>query len=95
MRKALKDGRLQFGEKRKMKVDSDSLKVEEALYSEPLDCMMVEATERLNREVIIIGDIEVIMVVTNESYNLKMEEGLQQCTIGLKKAWLTSKRNAQ
>ena len=50
----LKDGRLQFGEKPKMQVDTDPLKVEEALYLEPLDCMMVG---------------------TNESYDLKMEEG--------------------
>ena len=41
VQKALKDGRLQFGEKPKMQVDEDPLKVEEALYSEPLDCMMV------------------------------------------------------
>ena len=60
-----------------MQVDNDPLKVEEDLYSEPLDCMMVEATEGLDIEVIMIGDIEVMMVETNDSFDLKMEEGLQ------------------
>ncbi|CAI8596325.1 unnamed protein product [Vicia faba] len=56
---------LQFGKKPKMQVDTDPLKVDEALYSKPLDCMMVEATEGLDKEVIIIGDIKGMMVGTN------------------------------
>ncbi|KAI5428999.1 hypothetical protein KIW84_033844 [Lathyrus oleraceus] len=47
VQKALKEGRLQFGEMPKMQVDSDPLKVEEALYVEPLDCMMVDTTDGL------------------------------------------------
>ena len=77
MQKALKEGRLQFGEKPKMQVDTDPLKVDKALYSGPPDCMMVEATEGLDREVIMIGDIKVMMLGTNESFDIKMEDGLQ------------------
>ncbi|KAI5408464.1 hypothetical protein KIW84_054342 [Lathyrus oleraceus] len=47
VQKATKEGRLQFGERPKMQVDSDPLKVEEALYLEPLECMMVETIEGL------------------------------------------------
>ena len=38
---------------------------------------MVEATEGLDKEVIVIGDIKVMMVRTNESFNIKREEALQ------------------
>lgn len=47
MQKALKEGRLQFSERPKIQVDSDPMKVEEALYSKPLECMMVETTNGL------------------------------------------------
>ncbi|XP_050919575.1 uncharacterized protein LOC127137133 [Lathyrus oleraceus] len=47
VQKALKEGRLQFGERPKMQVDSDPLKIEEALYVEPLECMVVETTDGL------------------------------------------------
>ncbi|KAI5424314.1 hypothetical protein KIW84_030490 [Lathyrus oleraceus] len=45
VQKALKEGRLQFGERPKMQVDIDPLKVEEELYVDPLECMIVEATD--------------------------------------------------
>lgn len=48
VQKALKEGKLQFGERPKMQVHSDPLKVEEALYFEPFECMMVETTDGLN-----------------------------------------------
>lgn len=35
VQKTLKEGRLQFGERPKMQVDSDPLKVDDALYLEP------------------------------------------------------------
>ena len=76
MQKALKYEILKFGEKPKMQVDTDPLKVEEALYSEPLDCMMVEATEGFEKEVIMFGDIKVMMVGTNDGFDMKMEYGL-------------------
>ena len=94
VQKALKDGRLRFGEKPKMKVDIDDLKVEEALYLKPLDFMMVEATEGLDKEVIMVGDIEVMMVGTNDSFSLKMEEGLEAVYPQPKESLVTFKRNA-
>ena len=50
MHKALKEGMLQFSEKPKMQVDTDPLKVEETLYVEPFDVMMVEATDGFDME---------------------------------------------
>lgn len=65
VQKALNEGRLQFGEKPKMKVDDDPLKVEEAFYSEINDCMMIEATEGLEEE-ITAETFECLMVETTE-----------------------------
>lgn len=45
MQKALKEDGLQLGEKPKMQVDTDPLKVEEALYAKPFEVIMVEATD--------------------------------------------------
>ncbi|XP_058775659.1 uncharacterized protein LOC131649932 [Vicia villosa] len=47
VQKALKEGRLQFGEKPKssMQVDTDPLQVEEAHYTELADVMMVDTTD--------------------------------------------------
>ncbi|XP_050909200.1 uncharacterized protein LOC127122971 [Lathyrus oleraceus] len=47
VQKALKEGRLQFGERPKMQVDYDPLKLEEALHVEPLECMVVETIDGL------------------------------------------------
>ncbi|XP_050897605.1 classical arabinogalactan protein 9-like [Lathyrus oleraceus] len=78
VQKALKEGRVQFGERTKMQVDSDPLKVEEALYSEPLECRMVETTDGLMEsldKVSLVKSFEVLwlkllMVLTKE---LKMD----------------------
>lgn len=53
VQKALTDGKLLFGEKPKssMKVDSDPIQIKYAHYVEPLEIMMVEATEGFNMEV--------------------------------------------
>src|SRR4051812_2388097 len=52
VQKALKEGRLQFGEKPKssMQVDTDPLQVEEAHYTELADVMMVETTDGFVRK---------------------------------------------
>ena len=76
MQKALKEGRLQFGERPKMQVDSDPLKVEEALYSEPLECMMVETTDSLieaSEAASLVESFEVLMVETTEGFENKAE----------------------
>lgn len=53
MQKTLKEGKLQFGEKPTtlMQVDSDPLQVEEAHFAEPVEILMVEATDGLDMEV--------------------------------------------
>ncbi|XP_050889499.1 uncharacterized protein LOC127094751 [Lathyrus oleraceus] len=53
VQKAMKDGRLQFGENPKslMKVDSDPKKTEDANYTKPMEILMVEAAEGSNLEV--------------------------------------------
>lgn len=48
-------------------MDSDPLKVEETLYSEPLECMMVETTDGLveaSKETSLAQSFEVMMVGT-------------------------------
>ena len=76
MQKALKEGRLQFGEKPKMQVDTDPLKVEEALYSEPYDCFMVEAADGLD-EAINADSFECMMVETTDGSDKKDEAKLE------------------
>ena len=58
VQKSLKEGRLQFGEKPKMQVDTDPMKVEEALFVKHYECMMVEATKGF--------DNKAMMVKTND-----------------------------
>lgn len=79
MQKALKEGILQFGERPKMQVDSDPLKVAEALYSKPIECMMVETTDGLVESsdvVYLVESFEVLMVETNDGFDKKTESGL-------------------
>lgn len=76
MQKALKEGRFQFGERPKIQVDSDPLKVDEALYSEPLECMMVEITDGLmdvSKATSLAESFEVLMVKTTEGFGNKAE----------------------
>ena len=68
--------RLQFGERQKMQVDSDPLKVDEALYVEPLKCMMVETTDGLievSKATSLAETFEVMMVETTEGFGNKVE----------------------
>lgn len=74
MQKALKEGRLQFGERPKMQVDSDPLKVEEALYSESFEFMMVETTDGLvefSDVVSLTESFEVLMIKTTDGFDNK------------------------
>lgn len=60
----------------KMQVDSDSLKVDEALYAEPLECMMVETTDGLvevSKATSLAESFEVMMVKTTEGFISKAE----------------------
>lgn len=62
-----------------MQVDYDPMKVEEALYSEPLECMMVETTDVLveSSDVVSLAEsFEVLMVETTDSFDKKAESGL-------------------
>ncbi|CAJ2646962.1 unnamed protein product [Trifolium pratense] len=45
--KALKEGRLKFGEKSKqqMKIDEDPLQISDASYVEPVECLMIDAMD--------------------------------------------------
>lgn len=70
------EGRLQFGERPKMLVDSDPLKVEEALYMEPIECMMVEIADGLievSKATSLAESFEVMMVETTEGFGNKAE----------------------
>lgn len=63
-----------------MQVDSDPLKVEEALYSEPLECMMVEATDGIMESsdmVSLVKSFEVLMVETIDGFDKNAENGLE------------------
>lgn len=63
-----------------MPMDSDPLKVEEALYSEPLKCMMVETTDGLMESsgiVCLAESFEVLMVETIDGFDKKAENGLE------------------
>lgn len=53
MQKTLKEGRLQFGEKPKasMQVDVDSFQTKENHYTEPVEILMVEATDGFDMDV--------------------------------------------
>ncbi|KAI5409288.1 hypothetical protein KIW84_054920 [Lathyrus oleraceus] len=80
VQKALEEGRLQFCERRKMQVDSDPMKVEEALYFEPLECMMVETTDCLveSSDVVSLDEsFKVMMVETTDRFDKKAENGLE------------------
>lgn len=57
-----------------MQVDSDPLKVEEALYAEPLECMMVETTDGLievSKVTSLAESFEVMMAETTEGFGNK------------------------
>lgn len=59
-----------------MQVDSDPLKVEEALYAEPLECMMVETNNGLIevlKATLLAKSFEVMMVETTEGFGVKDE----------------------
>lgn len=63
-----------------MQVDSDPLKVEEELYAEPLDCIMVEPTNGLIKvlKATSLAELfEVIMVETTEAFEVKDERRLE------------------
>lgn len=62
-----------------MQVDSDPLKVEESLYAEPLECMMVETTDGLVEafdEASLGESFEMMMVETNEGFGNKAKNQL-------------------
>lgn len=76
VQKALKEGRLQFGERPKMQVDSDPMKEEEALYVEPLECVMVETADGLvevSKETSLAESFKVMMVETTEGFEKEDE----------------------
>lgn len=78
MQKALKEGRFQFGKRPKMQVDSDPLKMQEALYSEPLECMMVKTTDGLVESsdmASLAESFDVLMVETTNGFDNKAENG--------------------
>ncbi|XP_050914946.1 uncharacterized protein LOC127129873 [Lathyrus oleraceus] len=80
VQKALKEGKLQFGERPKMQVDSDPMKVEEALYYEPFECMMVESTdgpmEPLAAESL-DESFECMIVETTDGFDKRTEDELE------------------
>ncbi|XP_050901983.1 uncharacterized protein LOC127108851 [Lathyrus oleraceus] len=74
MQNYLKEGRLQFGKRPKMQVESDPLKVVKDLYLEPLECMMVETTDGLVEafeSASLAESFEVLMVETTEAFENK------------------------
>lgn len=76
VQKALKEGRIQFGERPKMQVDFDPLKVEEAMYAKPLEWLMVETTDGLIevlKETSLDDSFEVMMVETTKGFGVKDE----------------------
>lgn len=80
VQKALKEGRLQFDKRPKMQVRSDPLEVEEALYSEPLECVMVETTYGLMESldvVSLVESFEVLMVETTDGFDMRIGDELE------------------
>lgn len=80
MQKTLKEGRLKFGEWPKMQVDSDPQKVEEALYFEPLECMLVETIDGLMESLDVVSlaeSFEVLMVKTTDGFDKRARDGLE------------------
>lgn len=80
VQKALKEGRYQFGEMPKMQVDFDPLKVEEALYSESFECMMVETTDVLMESPdaeSLAESFEVLMVEITDGFDKRAEDELE------------------
>lgn len=63
-----------------MHMESDPLKVEEALYSESIKCMMVETTDDLVESsdmASLAESFEVLMVETIEGFDNKAKNGLE------------------
>ena len=61
-------------------MDSDPLKVEEDLYFEPLECMMVKTIHGLveSSDVASLAEsFEVLMVKTTDGFDNKAENGLE------------------
>ncbi|XP_050916740.1 uncharacterized protein LOC127131894 [Lathyrus oleraceus] len=80
LQKALKEGRLQFGVRLKMQVDSDPFKIEEVLYFEPLECMMVETIDGLmeSLDVVYLAEsFEVLMVETIDVFDKGDEDEME------------------
>ncbi|CAJ2668523.1 unnamed protein product [Trifolium pratense] len=63
VQKALKDGRLKFGEKsgHKMKIDEDPLQISDASYVEPVECLMIDAMD-------LSGGAQLVSIPENEYY---------------------------
>ncbi|PNX59109.1 hypothetical protein L195_g051249, partial [Trifolium pratense] len=63
VQKALKDGRLKFGEKPKqqMKIDEDPLQISDASYVEPVECLMIDAMD-------LSGGAQLVSIPENEYY---------------------------
>lgn len=62
-----------------MQVDSNPLKVEEALYSKPLECMMMETTNGLIESLDVVSlavSFEVLVVETIDGFNKRAEDEL-------------------
>lgn len=62
-----------------MHVDSNPLKVEEALYYETLECMMVETTNDLTESldvVYLVESFDVLMVETTNGFDKGAEDEL-------------------
>jgi hypothetical protein len=68
VQKALQEGRLKFGEKPKSKqqVDEDPLQIADAAYTEPFECLMLEA---LN-----LTEGGQLISIPEEEYENKVEE---------------------
>ncbi|XP_045822090.1 uncharacterized protein LOC123914975 [Trifolium pratense] len=63
VQKALKDGRLKFGEKsrQQMKIDEDPLQISDASYVEPVECLMIDAMD-------LSGGAQLVSIPENEYY---------------------------
>ncbi|XP_045797576.1 uncharacterized protein LOC123891716 [Trifolium pratense] len=63
VQKALKDGRLKFGEKSKhqMKIDEDPLQISDASYVEPVECLMIDAMD-------LSGGAQLVSIPEDEYY---------------------------
>lgn len=74
MQKAIKDGRLKFGDKSKsqMRIDSDALQVADAHLTEPSFVYMVEVSEGYAKKD--------VMVKATEGFNQGVTEGFDKGT---------------